>query len=128
MRDKVVIVTPPDDVIVDGIRILLIDLDGEQRQVISNALTQLPTMPAMILYLWNTTDPIEWLLDKKIKSDLIIFNANSENDVIIGYMAAQTKSYYFGTLKSLSAVNDSTIYTTEQVSTILEKVIKQYGL
>jgi hypothetical protein len=128
VRDKVILVTAPDDLLVDGIRILLVDLDGEQQQIISNALTELSTMPAMILYLWNTSNPVNWLLDKKIKSDVIIFNANSENDVIIGYMAAQRNSYYFGTLKSLSEVNKSAIYTVDQVSTILENIIKQYGL
>ena len=128
MSDKVLLVTAPDDVLVDSVRILLVDLVPEQQQIISNALAQLDTIPNVVLYIWNSSDDASWLLDKKSKSDTIIFNANSENDVIIGYMAAQSNSHYFGTLKILSLVNNSTIYNIEQVSTILENVIKQYGL
>jgi hypothetical protein len=128
MSDKVLLVTAPDDVLVDGVRILLVDLVPEQQQIISNALAQLATIPNVVLYIWNSSNDASWLLDKKSKSDTIIFNANSENDVIIGYMAAQSNSHYFGTLKILSLVNNSTIYNIEQVSTILENVIKQYGL
>jgi predicted DNA binding protein len=128
MSDKVLLVTAPDDVLVDGVRILLVDLIPEQQQAISNALAQVATIPNVILYIWNSSEDTLWLLDKKSKSDAIIFNANSENDVIIGYMAAQSNSHYFGTLKILSSVNNSTIYNIEQVLTILENVIKQYGL
>lgn len=128
MSDKVLIVTDPDDVLVDGLRILLVDLNLTQTQYISDVLTKLDSIPTTVLYMWNSNNNTEWLLDKKHKSDLIIFNADSENDVIIGYMAAQTNSYYFGTLKSLSAVNKSAIYSTDQISEILENEIKQYGL
>jgi predicted DNA binding protein len=128
MSNKVLLVTPPDDVLLDGIRILLVDLVPEQQQIISDALTQLVSIPNIILYVWNSTNDINWLLDKKSKSDAIIFNADSENDVIIGYMAAQSNSHYFGTLKILSMVNNSTIYNIDQVSTILENIIKQHGL
>jgi predicted DNA binding protein len=128
MSNKVLLVTPPDDVLLDGIRILLVDLVPEQQQIISDALTQLDSIPNVILYVWNSTNDINWLLDKKSKSDAIIFNADSENDVIIGYMAAQSNSHYFGTLKILSMVNNSTIYNIDQVSTILENIIKQHGL
>ena len=128
MTDKVLLVTAPDDVLVDSIRILLVDIVPEQQQIISDALTQLDNSPDIVLYVWNSTNDTSWLLDKKLKSDAIIFNANSENDVIIGYMAAQSNSHYFGTLKILSMVNNSTIYNIDQVSTILENVIKQYGL
>ena len=128
MSNKVLLVTPPDDVLLDGIRIILVDLVPEQQQIISDALTQLVTIPNVILYVWNGTNDINWLLDKKSKSDAIIFNADSENDVIIGYMAAQSNSHYFGTLKILSMVNNSTIYNIDQVSTILENIIKQHGL
>jgi hypothetical protein len=128
MSDKVLLVTSPDDVLVDGVRILLVDLVPEQQQIVSNALAQLATIPNVVLYIWNSSDDASWLLDKKSKSDTIIFNADSENDVIIGYMAAQSNSHYFGTLKILSVVNNSTIYNIDQVLTILENTIKQHGL
>jgi hypothetical protein len=128
MTDKVLLVTAPDDVLVDGIRILLVDIVPEQQQIISDALTQLDNSPDIVVYVWNSDNDTSWLLDKKLKSDAIIFNADSENDVIIGYMAAQSNSHYFGTLKILSMVNKSTIYDTDQVLIILENKIKQYGL
>ncbi len=128
MSNKVLLVTSPDDVLADGVRILLVDLVPEQQQIISNALAQLATIPNVVLYIWNSSDDASWLLDKKSKSDTIIFNADSENDVIIGYMAAQSNSHYFGTLKILSVVNNSTIYNIDQVLTILENTIKQHGL
>jgi hypothetical protein len=128
MTDKVLLVTAPDDVLVDGIRVLLVDIIPEQQQIISDALTQLDNITDIILYVWQNNNDSKWLLDKKLKSDAIIFNANSENDVIIGYMAAQSNSHYFGTLKILSMVNSSTIYNIDQVLTILENTIKQHGL
>lgn len=128
MTNKVLLVTAPDDVLVDGIRILLVDIVPEQQQIISDALTLLDNSPDIVLYVWNSANDTAWLLDKKLKSDAVIFNADGENDVIIGYMAAQSNSHYFGTLKILSVVNKSTIYDTDQVLIILENKIKQYGL
>jgi len=126
MSDKVIIVTPPDDIQVDGLRILLVDLTPDQTNIISQSLTRLETIPTTITYVWNTSNDISWLLDKKHKSFLIFFNADSENDAIIGYMAAQVNSYYFGNLKSLSQVNQNAIYDTEQIFNLMENVIQQY--
>ena len=126
MSDKVIIVTPPDDIQVDGLRILLVDLTPDQTNIISQSLTRLETIPTTITYVWNTSNDISWLLDKKHKSFLIFFNADSENDAIIGYMAAQANSYYFGNLKSLSQVNQNAIYDTEQIFNLMENVIQQY--
>lgn len=128
MTNRVLLVTAPDDVLVDGIRILLVDITTTQQQIISDALTLLDNSPDIVVYVWNSANDTAWLLDKKLKSDAVIFNADSENDVIIGYMAAQSNSHYFGTLKILSVVNKSTIYDTDQVLIILENKIKQYGL
>lgn len=125
MSDKVILVTPPDDILVDGLRILLVDLSTEQTQLISDTLTKLKSIPTIVTYIWNDNNT-EWLLDKKLKADLIIFNADSEKNVIIGYMAAQSRSYYFGTLKDLSFVNNSAIYTADDLLTLMEKTIEQY--
>ena len=125
MSNKVLLVTPPDDVLVDGLRVLLIGLTSEQTNLISQALTNLDTIPTIIGYVCNTE--AEWILDKKPKCDLIIFNADSENDVIIGYMAAQSNSYYFGNLKSLSQANQNAIYDSEQIFNLLENAIEHHG-
>jgi hypothetical protein len=127
MSDKVILVTPPDDILVDGLRILLIDLTQEQTQLVSEVFTKLKSIPTIVTYVWNSINETEWLLDKKIKSDLIIFNANSENDVIIGYMAAQPNSYYFGELKNLKIANNSAIYSAEELLILMEKTISKYG-
>ena len=126
MVDKVIIVTPPDDVQIDGLRILLVDLTHEQTNLISQSLTRLETIPKTITYVWNTSNDVQWLLDKKYKSFLTFFNADSDNDAIIGYMAAQANSYYFGNLKSLSLANQNAIYDTEQIFNLMENVIQQY--
>ena len=123
MTDKVIIVTPPDDILIDGVRVLLVDLNNSQTQLISDALNQLTEDVTIVTYLWNSTDSIDWLLDKKHKSQLIIFNADSDNDIIVGYMAAQKNSHYFGTLRSLTAANNCVIYNTDQIHNLLEKVI-----
>ena len=116
MTDKIVLVTPPDDVKTDGIRILLVDLTSAQTDLLSQALYLLPPSISVtgIIYNWHSTDNVEWLLDKKHKCDAIIFNAESENDLIVGYMAAQPNSYYIGNLKLLTTVNTSAIYTIDQ--------------
>lgn len=126
MTDKIIVVTAPDDIQVDGLRILLVDLRPEQTQLISEALSKLESIPTIITYIWKISDGTEWLLDKKHKSDLIIFNAEGNDDVIIGYMAAQSNSHYFGYLRSVTSANRSTIYNVDQVYNILEKSIKHY--
>lgn len=128
MSDKVILVTPPDDILVDGLRILLVDLDQTQTQMISDVLTSISNLPTIIGYVWNETYDVEWLLDKKLKSNLILFNANSEKDAIIGYMSAQSQAYYFGELKDLSEVNKSSIRDINELKTLLETTIKKYGI
>jgi hypothetical protein len=73
-------------------------------------------------------DSIEWLMDKITKGDLIIFNAspthNGAIELIIGWVAAQPQSYYFGNLKDLHIANDRAIYSVNEILTLLEKVSK----
>jgi hypothetical protein len=126
MIDKIVLVTPPDDILVDGIRLLLVDVTIPQSQMVSSVLTQFETIPTVVAYMWSSGDSIDWLIDKKHKSDIIIFNADSDNDIVVGYLAAQPNSYYFGNLKLLSTVNRSAIYNTDQLYDLLEKLIGHY--
>jgi hypothetical protein len=124
--NKVILVTEPDDISVDGIRILMVDLDQDQTQIISEALVELNDTPTIISYVWNSSNSTEWLFDKKHKSDLIIFNADSENHLIIGYLAAQKNSYYFGNLKLLQKVNNSAIYDVNSCIEIFNSMIGKY--
>jgi len=130
MADRITLVTPPDDVQLDGVRILLVDLTQAQTDMLSQALHLLP--PGLdvsgIIYSWKTDDDFQWLLTVKHKCDIIIFNAESENDLVVGYMAAQPNSYYLGTLKMLSAVNKSAIYDVDQAFNLLERLISKYEI
>lgn len=127
MTEKVILVTPPDDVLQDGVRVLLVDLTQEQTNILSDALKQLSPEyhTAGVIYVWNSWSDTktDWLIEKKHKSDFIIFNAESNNELLVGYLAAQPNSYYFGILRSLQSANNSAIYNTDQVIQLLEKTL-----
>jgi hypothetical protein len=119
MTEKVLIVTQPDDVVLDGFRLLLVDLDSEQTKIISDVLLEIKSPATIIAYMWGSNDDSYWLLDKKAKSNLIIFNANSQNELIVGYMAAQKNSHYFGILKILAQANAKAIYASEDCESLI---------
>lgn len=126
MSDKILVATPPDDTLLQGIRVAHVDLTEEQSMIVSNALF-LPTFQTPIInYVWKVGDPTNWLLDKLLKSDIILFNADCTNQILVGWIAARSNSHYFGILKDLYVANDRAIYTTEEVSTLLEKISKYY--
>jgi hypothetical protein len=121
MNDKIIAVTPPDDVLQDGGRLLLVDLTEDQMSVVSKAMGQIEEFNRIVLYIWTSQNDVDWVLDKKHKSDLIIFNADSFDQTLIGYLAAQPNSCYFGALKSISSVNDYVINDSTQLIDILER-------
>lgn len=126
MTDRILVVTDPDDTLLQGIRIAHVQLTPEQSQAVSDALlvTDLPC--SVINYVWKMGDSTTWFFDKIAKCDLIIFNADAPNELITGWAAAQHRSYYFGTLKDLHIVNDRAIYNVDSISTLLEKTAKNY--
>ena len=126
MSDKVVVATAPDDVLIDAFRLLLVDLNSAQSKTISDALLELSLEINVVVYLWKSTDPMSWLLDKRSKANLIIFNADSANDMIVGYMTAQKRSYYFGNLKLLSGANGAVLYALEDCTYLLKASIENY--
>lgn len=126
MLDKIFLVTAPDDVLEDSFRILLVDLTTEQNELISSTLNELEFINKAVFYIWHATDSVEWLLDKKRKSNLIIFNAESVNQTIVGYMTAQPNSHYLGILRDLNISNKSVINHKEILVTLLEKEIGKY--
>lgn len=123
MTERVLIVTDPDDVLEDGLRILFVDLGNDQGLVISQALSEIKLHSPVIAYTWKIGDSVNWLIDKKHKSQLIFFNAESQNNTVVGYMAAQKNSYYFGTLRDLSGVNKSAVHDVSNIKEILERTI-----
>ena len=126
MKNQITLVSPPDDVLHDGLRFILVDLFADQTQLISEALLAIEEVPPSILYVWRTGDPVNWLLDKKSKVDCIIFNADTENHLILGYLAAQNNSYYMGNLKELSVANKRAIYDIESLKDVFNHYFKKY--
>ncbi len=131
MTDKILVITPPDDILLQGIRILHVNLNEEQSAIVSAALMQ-STLPHNIVnYVWKMGNRVDWLLDKSTKSNIIIFNATNLNGdsglaVMLGWIAAQPQSYYFGDLKDLQLVNDRAIYTSDDLLNIMEKISKRH--
>jgi hypothetical protein len=126
MTEKVLVVTRPDDVVLDGFRLLLVDLDSEQTKIISDVLLEITSSYTIITYMWGANDDSYWLLDKKAKSNLIIFNANSQSELVVGYIAAQRNSHYFGTLKNLAQANTKAIYGSEDCKALITLNLNNY--
>ena len=124
--NNILVITEPDDVLEDGFRILLVDLTTEQTEILSDSLTNLESIPTTMTYVWRNEDPINWLFDKKAKSHLIVFNTLSTNQKLVGYLAAQGNSYYFGSLQSIRVVNPNELYNQDDCSTILNNYITNY--
>jgi hypothetical protein len=129
MTDKILVVTPPDDILLDGIRITHVELTDEHSSIVSSALINSTLPHTIINYVWKMGDPVNWLMDKVLKSDIIIFNAEAENngaiELILGWIAAQPQSYYFGNLRDLHLANNRVIYTSDDVLILLEKIAKR---
>jgi hypothetical protein len=126
MKDKLLLVTAPDDVLLDGFRILLFDLSVDQKDIVSRALTRIKQTDLVIVYIWNTGNPYEWMLDKKLKSDLIIFSSGHLDEMTTGYLAAQRNSYYFGNIRNLTLVNKKVIYTQDDCLDIINSHMDDY--
>lgn len=118
--NKITLVTPPDDILVDGVRILIYDLLPEHTQLISKVLYDMDELQNTIIYICNGQDNVNWILDKKAKCSIIIYNAESLNQTMVGYFTAQKDSYYFGNLASLGEVNKNKIVSKEQIEMIME--------
>lgn len=123
MKNKITIITPPDDVTEDGIRILVYGCKEEQTLLISSVIYEIKECKPTIIYVCNGQDNSEWALDKKLKCSIIVFNAEAEDQTMIGYLAGQTNSYYFGQLRTLNTVNSNRIDSKEQLTTIIGDLV-----
>jgi hypothetical protein len=126
MNDTVSIVTYPDDIQTDALRVLTYDLTPEQSQLISNTLQNLD-LPNTVIYVAKTGDDPQWVVDKKHKCVIVILNANSEDQTTAGYLLAQPNCYYFGSSK-LSVANSKEILEQQHINNIMEKAINSYGI
>ena len=84
MTNKLTLVTAPDDILEDGLRILLVGLDHQNSERVSTALTRLESVPTTVIYVWNKGEDRAWLFDKKQKSDIIIFDADNTGPELMG--------------------------------------------
>jgi len=110
----------------DAFRILLVSLDQTQTQMLSSALYAIEDLPSTVLYIYNPGDDTDWMFDKKLKSDLIIFDVDSEDQTLVGYLTAQKNSHYFGEQKSLRKIANSAIYDIHSLKELLEEHIAKY--
>ena len=120
MKNKITLVTYPDDVLFDAFRILTFDLTQDQSALVSYALNQINLSDQTILYIANGNHSCEWTLDKKQKCSIIIINAESTDQTMVGYLAAKKNCYYIGNLRSVSSVNNRSIITIDDLKTIME--------
>jgi len=127
MTNQLTLVTPPDDITIDGIRILAYDLLPEQSKILSDVLKSLDIKVDVITYIANSSDEASWVLDKKQKCSIIIFNAESQDQTMIGYLAAQPGSFYFGNLRSINFANNKSITSSETIKTIMEGEASKYA-
>ena len=67
MTNKITLITPPDDIFDDALRMILVDLTQEQSQLVSDALISMDISINIVAYVWNNTNTIEWLIEKKHK-------------------------------------------------------------
>ena len=128
MTNKILVITPPDDTVLQGLRITHVNLTNEQTAIVSQAILKNNLSHNVINYVWHIGNPISWLLQMKSKSNLIIFNADSdpESDMITGYLAADPRSYYFGTLRDLHVANDRVILNSDEILNLLETISKYH--
>lgn len=127
MNDRIILVSEPDDITVLGIRILLYDLNKTQQDIVSRSLISIESNKNLIVYSSTNKTDVKYLFDKYYKSQLIIFNAESENQTIVGFLASQSNSMYFGNLRDLAIVNDSIIHDVDDCRINLERLIIKYG-
>lgn len=121
MSDQVIVVTPPDDILIEANRILLFDPTVEQTQLISQSLASLEFDVTVIFYIWRSGDDLEWLLDKALKYDLLILNAETIEQTMLGYLFSKPNSYYIGNIRSLSSLKNNQINDQDHLNTILKE-------
>jgi len=102
-------VTPPDDVYDLAPRILCVDLSQDQSQIVSNSLKNVDK--DCIVYIWTASQDAVWLFDKAHKSSLVITNADTVHQDILGWLCAFKNCFYFGELKNLKNINKNAIYS-----------------
>lgn len=121
MTNKITMVTDPDDSQASAMRITLVSLSIEQENLVSAVLQNSELSCDIILYIWQYGNSVNWLLDKRTKSDLVIFNADMYNQIVCGFLSAFKNSYYFGTIKDIDIYNSNCLQSKEDIEKIFIK-------
>lgn len=121
MTSKIIMVTDPDDSQASAMRITLVSLSIEQENLVSAVLQNSDLSCDIILYIWQYGNSVNWLLDKRNKSDLVIFNADMYNQTVCGFLSAFKNSYYFGTIKDIDIYNSNCLQSKEDIEKIFIK-------
>ena len=124
---KIVIVTDPDDVAINGFRMLLVDLNEDQLAIVSKCLEEVDNTISVVIYMWASGNSTEWLHDKKLKSNCVICNATSISQTVIVYLIASANTHYFGMLPALAHVNPNIIFGQEDCKAVIETEITKYN-
>jgi hypothetical protein len=120
----ITIVTAPDDVEFDAVRIICVDLTTDQSGMLSSVITSLDLESRLVLYVWNSlSDSTAWFIDKKPKCDFIFYNAESDNQLLVGYLSAQKNSAYFGNLRQIDTLSKNGIISQDLLNNILSKIL-----
>ena len=121
MSNKIFIITAPDDVEYDALRILVVDLAPEQSHLLSEVLKTIKVDRDINLYVYSNLDDVTWLIDKSNKADYIFANPLSDDQQIVGYIASKRQSHFFGETKITKSLNKTPILCQEQIAETLRK-------
>ena len=119
---NILVVTSPDDYFDTAIRILIVDCDEVQTKTLSDLFLSLNLSEDVVVYHWRWSDSEEWLIDKINKSDLIVYNAESDNQTIVGYLLGLKYAYSIGTRRSLQKINDRAVIDVNILKQLIEKL------
>jgi hypothetical protein len=121
VSSKIFVITDPDDVEYDALRIVAVDLAPEQSYSLSEVLKTIQTNRDINLYVYSNLDDVAWLIDKSNKADYIFANPQSDDQQIVGYIASKRQSYFFGDTKITKALNKRSVLSHEHITEILRK-------
>ena len=114
-------ITDPDDVEYDALRIVAVDLAPDQSHSLSEVLKTIQIDKDINLYVYSNSDDIAWLIDKSIKADYIFANPQSDDQHLVGYIASKRQSHFFGETKITKALNKKSVLSQDHIVEILRK-------
>lgn len=121
MNSKIVLITAPDDVEYDALKIAAVDLAPEQSEALSQVVKLIDIDRDINLYVYNLWDDLKWIIDKASKADIVFANAGSDNQQLIGFLASKRHTHLFGESTLSKALNKEPVFSQEQIEHIIGK-------